>query len=268
MRIKNTFLELDVPPTDLRRLETCPGRVNEVPKGTMLSAPKESAKEANLKKSWADMESDDEEPESGSLEKCRWADMDSDDETPCAKKGDRDGFLLPSTPPEPEAETSPRNSKQQEPVVDEWCTVQRKGKSKGSAVRKEVSPEPMPYKSAPAREERRPTETRRAPERQAAQAPPRAGNGQVAKRVDVNMVDGPFPVVRRLIGPGGANLRKIKEACGAVLSLRGKGCPGSGPASEREGPLHIVISARPQDLATAVQMTEELIAEVRAARAA
>jgi hypothetical protein len=259
MRVKNTFLELDLPPTDLRRLETCPGRVDQVPKGTMLSAPKE-----NLKKSWADMESDDEETASGSVEKSRWADMDSDDETPCQKKGsiDRDGFLLPSTPPEPEAETSPRNSK--EPVVDEWCTVQRKGKSKGSAVRKEVSPEPMPYKSAPARQERRPTETRRAPERQ---APPRAVNGQVAKRVDVNMVDGPFPVVRRLIGPGGANLRKIKDACGAVLSLRGKGCPGSGPASEREGPLHIVISARPQDLATAVQMTEQLIADVRAAKA-
>jgi len=267
MRVKNTFLELDLPPADLRRLETCPGKVEEVPKGTMLSAPKENAKEANWKKSWADMESDDEEPESGSLEKPparpSWADMDSDDETPCKKGVDLDGFFVPATPPEPEAETSPRNST--EPVIDEWCTVQRKGKSKGSAVRKEVSPEPMPYKSAPVRQERRPAETRRAPERQA--APPRTVNGQVAKRVDVNMVDGPFPVVRRLIGPGGANLRKIKEACGAVLSLRGKGCPGSGPASEREGPLHILINARPQDLATAIQMTEDLIADVRSARA-
>merc|ERR1719420_1534912 len=116
MRIKNTFLELDMPPIDLRRLETCPGRVDDVPKGTMMSAPKVNPKEATLKKSWADMESDDDEPESGSIEKkekCRWADMDSDDETPCHKKGahDSDGFLIPpATPPEPEAETSPRNS--------------------------------------------------------------------------------------------------------------------------------------------------------------
>jgi hypothetical protein len=279
MRYKNTFLELDIPKADLRRLETCPGRLDAVPKGAMMVLKEEKKPK---KESWADMESDDEDVESelqSGPVKCMWADMDSDDETPRRRKDgdvDSDGFIAPAppTPPEPEAETSPRSSNQA--PVDDWCTVARKGKGK---AQKEAPVAARPYVASRDKEAERPklvlkprpapeaatrTPARSAP---APAAPRQSGNKQVSQRIDVNMQDGAFPVVRRLIGPGGANLRRIKEACGgAIVSLRGKGCPGSGPASEREGPLHIVINAMPQHLDAAVRMAKDLVADVRAER--
>merc|ERR1719460_3126593 len=97
VRVKNTFLELDLPKSDLRRLETCPGRV---------SAPKcaNTSESTRARTAWADMDSDDEpapkcEPKSSepkrSEPKRSWADMDSDDEYE---------EPLTKTPPEPEAE--------------------------------------------------------------------------------------------------------------------------------------------------------------------
>ena len=57
-----------------------------------------------------------------------------------------------------------------------------------------------------------------------------------SEKVFVRLEDGEFPVVRRLIGPGGANLRRIREAHGAQVQLRGRGCGGTEP-------LHILLTA-------------------------
>jgi len=86
--------------------------------------------------------------------------------------------------------------------------------------------------------------------------------------VDVGMEESAsFPVVKRLIGPSGANLKRIREACpNTVVSLRGRGCPGSGTEKDQTGPLHFVISAPSDEMQKAVRMAEQLVADVRGQR--
>lgn len=88
------------------------------------------------------------------------------------------------------------------------------------------------------------------------------------KRVEVGMEESPsFPVVKRLIGPSGANLKRIREAYpSAVVSLRGRGCPGSGTERDQTGPLHFVITAPNEEMGKAVRMVEALVADVRGQR--
>ena len=59
------------------------------------------------------------------------------------------------------------------------------------------------------------------------------------EKILVHLEDSPaFPVVRRLIGPGGANLRRIRDAHGAQVQLRGRGCGGTEP-------LHLLLTGAP-----------------------
>jgi hypothetical protein len=299
VRYKNTFLELDMPKTDLRRFETCPGRVAGSSKLTEKSTSKSEA--VGARTAWADMDSDDEPaPKRNS-----WADMESDDEP-------LEQLPRTKTPPEPEAERSPRSREADAPVEDEWSTVQRKGskqKSKkettdpreaallrsmaprkpveepaaptdewGTVRRKGKKPgneEPPPVAQAyPTREKPAVIQPRKEQQTQPrvqgaeasrARAPDRKRPEQ---RVEVGMEESPsFPVVKRLIGPSGANLKRIREACpSAVVSLRGKGCPGSGTERDQNAPLHFVITAPPEEMDKAVRMVEALVSDVRAQR--
>jgi hypothetical protein len=63
-------------------------------------------------------------------------------------------------------------------------------------------------------------------------------------------------------------LKRIRQDCpNAVVSLRGKGCPGSGTERDQNAPLHFVITAPPEEMDKAVRMVEALVLDVRGQRA-
>jgi hypothetical protein len=152
--------------------------------------------------------------------------------------------------------------------ADDWNTVRRKGKKPSKEE------PPVVAQAYPARANPTAADTRREPPPQARAQAAEASRSRVPdrkrpeQRVEVGMEESPsFPVVKRLIGPSGANLKRIREACPrAVVSLRGRGCPGSGTERDQSGPLHFVISAPNEEIEKSVRMVEALVADVRGQR--
>lgn len=260
----------EAPAAEAPGAEKAPVPKQEEPSRPVQKVIREDAEKGQVKKklskSWADVHSDDE---------------DEDDLFPSAA-----GKARPP-PPEPEAETTvgetseaetsegagPRSPVAMEPPMaqpaqfDEWQTVGKK--KKGKEPRREEAwqqPTPAPWaKAARPQPAARDLGPRPGPAKAGGGAAVSAvGNGKDRAVIQVGLEDTPeFPVARRIIGPQGANLKRIRERCGAVISLRGRGCPGSGTDGDRNEPLHLVINAAPKDLAQAVELATALVEDVR-----
>jgi len=143
-----------------------------------------------------------------------WADIESDDE---------ETFIVKDVQQTPrlswaDLAKAPVKAAQPAPAEDGWTTVAKKERK----AAERAPPRPL------AREP-----SVRQPAGRAAQSSARG------EKILVHLEDSAaFPVVRRLIGPGGANLRRIRDAHGAQVQLRGRGCGGTEP-------LHLLLTGAP-----------------------
>lgn len=93
--------------------------------------------------------------------------------------------------------------------------------------------------------------------------PPHEPHQAIQHEVDIGIKDDPeFHVVKRLLGPGGANIDRIRGNCeGTKVELRGVGTQSSGDGS---GPLVLRIKGHDaSQCATALARAEELVRETR-----
>lgn len=236
---------------------------------------------APVRKSWADIESDDDEPVVQLRVRASWADL-SDEETqssasvceaaraptpprvrPRSKSGEEcadrrvrvtwaqpliwpseaSAAFAPATPCATETVSALAETAMaaQDAADDGWTTVPTKERK-------------------PAQ---RGTAARALPARQP-QLKPRArpaASREEVRKIYVEMEDGAFPVARRLIGAGGGNLRRINEACRATVQLRGRGSGAKGGGGAED--LHLLVTAAPDRIPEACRQVHALVEQVR-----